>query len=98
MFSRLIFGTEGAIADNDHLIGALLITVSVCAMAEVARPLRLINLFLGAWLIAAPWLLGGADTVVVLNDVVVGLVAIGLSLPRGQRSTEHYGAWDRYVF
>ncbi|HML93022.1 NAD-dependent epimerase/dehydratase family protein [Methyloceanibacter sp.] len=98
MFSRLIFGTEGAIADNDHLIGALLITVSVCAMAEVARPLRLLNLFLGAWLIAAPWLLSGADTVVVLNDVVVGLVAIGLSLPRGQRSTEHYGAWDRYVF
>src|SRR5437867_3722539 len=39
MFSRVIFGTEGAIADSDHLVGALVITLAVCAMAEVARPL-----------------------------------------------------------
>jgi nucleoside-diphosphate-sugar epimerase len=43
-----------------YLIGALLITVAVCAMAEVARPLRFINLLFGLWLITAPWLLAGA--------------------------------------
>jgi hypothetical protein len=46
-----------AIANSDHLVGALIITVAVCAMAEVARPLRFLNVAFGFWLIAAPWLL-----------------------------------------
>jgi hypothetical protein len=43
MFSRTIFGTIGAIANSDHLVGALIITIAVCAMAEVARPLPFLN-------------------------------------------------------
>lgn len=97
MFSRLMFGTGETIANNDHLVGALIITIAVCAMAEVARPLRFLNLLFGLWLIAAPWLLGGAGPASSWNDVVVGLAVIGLSLRRGRRSTEHYGSWDRYV-
>jgi uncharacterized protein (DUF934 family) len=31
------------------------------------------------------------------GDVVVGLALIGLSLPRGTRSSEHYGGWDRAI-
>ncbi|KXF78501.1 DNA polymerase III subunit epsilon [Paramesorhizobium deserti] len=97
MFSRLIFDTEGAIADSDHLTGAMIITVAVCAMAEVGRPLRFINVLFGLWLIVAPWLLAGAAAGAILNDVVAGLLIIALSLPRGARSNEHYGAWDRFV-
>ena len=40
MFSRLIFASEPPMADSDHLVGALIVTVAVIAMAEVARPLR----------------------------------------------------------
>jgi hypothetical protein len=47
MVSRLAFGTAGAMANSDHLVGALVITVAVCAMAEVARPLRFINVLFG---------------------------------------------------
>ncbi len=97
MFSRLIFGTQGAVANSDHLVGALIITISVCATAEVARPLRSLNVPFGLWLLGAPWLLAGATTGAALNDAIAGLVAIGLSLPRGRRSKEHYGSWDRYV-
>jgi hypothetical protein len=97
MFSRLVFGTEGALADSDHLAGAMIITIAVCAMAEVARPLRFLNLLFGLWLIVVPWLLSGAITGAALNDIIVGLIVIGLSLPRGRRSKEHYGFWDRYV-
>jgi hypothetical protein len=75
----------------------MIITIAVCAMAEVARPLRLLNLPFGLWLIAAPWLLTGATTGVTLNDAIAGLVVIGFSLPRGRTSQEHYGSWDRYV-
>jgi nucleoside-diphosphate-sugar epimerase/uncharacterized membrane protein len=99
MFSRAIFGTEGLLADSDHLVGALVITVAVCAMAEVVRPLRFLNLLLGLWLVAAPWLLadGLSAGAAPWNDVVSGLLIVGLSLLRGRRSAEHYGAWDRYV-
>ena len=97
MLSRLVFGTDGAVANSDHLVGAMIITIAVCAMAEVARPLRVLNLVCGLWLIAAPWLVAGSTTGAALNDVVAGLVVIGLSLQRGRRSKEHYGSWDRYV-
>ncbi|MEX0408807.1 NAD-dependent epimerase/dehydratase family protein [Aquibium sp. LZ166] len=98
MFSRLVFGTEPPMADSDHLVGALILTVAVIAMAEVARPLRFINIAFGFWLIGAPWFLLGISGIATANSVVVGLFVIGLSLPRGARSAEHYGGWDRYIF
>lgn len=98
MFSRAIFGTQGLMADSDHLAGAMVITIAVGATTEVARPLRLLNVLFGLWLVAAPWVLGdGAGAAVAWNGIVSGLLITVLSLPRGRRSTEHYGAWDRYV-
>ncbi len=38
-------------ADSDHLVGALVFTVSITAYAETARPLRALNMVFGAWLI-----------------------------------------------
>ena len=49
MFTRLVFGTEPPMADSDHLIGALIVTVFISAMAEVGRLLRFINVALGLW-------------------------------------------------
>ena len=97
MFSRVVFGTAASMADSDHLVGALVITVAVMAMAEVARPLRFINVLFGLWLIASPWLLVGENLGAAVAGVVTGIALIGLSLPRGKRSVEHYGGWDRYV-
>jgi hypothetical protein len=97
MFTRLTFGTEGAMADSDHLIGALVVTVSVIAMAEVARPLRFMNVLFGAWLLMAPWLLEGAGTIATWASVAVGIALIAVSLPRGPRSKEHYNGWDYYI-
>lgn len=61
MLTRLVFGTSGTMANSDHIIGALTITVGIIAIAEVARSLRFINVALGAWLILAPWVLGSAS-------------------------------------
>jgi nucleoside-diphosphate-sugar epimerase len=97
MLSRLVFSTGATMANNNHLIGALVITVAVCAMAEVARPLRFINVLFGLWLITSPWLLADKTYAAAWNDVVSGLIIVALSLSRGRPSAEHYGAWDRYV-
>jgi hypothetical protein len=84
-------------ADSDHMVGALILTIAVSAMAEVGRPLRLFNIAFGIWLVAGPWMLDGASTPAAVASIVVGIAVIALSLPRGKRSAEHYGSWDRFV-
>ena len=97
MFSRPVFGTIATFADSDHLVGAMVVTVAVIAMAEVARALRFINVAFGLWLVVAPWLLFGGSLAAAANDVIAGMLLIGLALPRGKRSRETYGSWDAYV-
>ncbi len=97
MFTRLTFGTVPPMAHSDHLVGALVITVAIIAMGEVARALRFVNVLFGFWVIAAPWLLEGASPIARWSGAAVGLALILLSLPRGARSREHYGSWDRFV-
>ncbi|NNM77792.1 NAD-dependent epimerase/dehydratase family protein [Sphingomonas sp. ID1715] len=97
MLTRLVFGTEGAMADSDHLMGALTITVAIITTAEVARALRFVNMAFGAWLVMAPFLLDGAGTVAAAAGIVLGVALIALSFPRGRRSEEHYAGWDRFV-
>ena len=95
--TRVTLGNEGAMANSDHVIGALVITVAIIATAEVARAVRFINGALGAWLVAAPFLLTGAGHLGTIVSVIIGLALVGLSLPRGKRSAEHYASWDKYV-
>jgi hypothetical protein len=97
MLTRLSFGTVPPMAHSDHLVGALVVTVAVIALAEVARPLRFVNVVFGVWLVVAAWLLGGASLIAGSADVVLGFALIALSLPRGSRSQDHYGSWDRFV-
>jgi SPW repeat len=58
---------------------------------------RFINIPLGAWIIASPFLLEEGTASSTVLDVVIGLALMGLSLPRGTRSDEHYGGWDRAI-
>jgi len=95
MFTRLTLGTSGNLADADHLIGALAVTVAVAATAETARPLRFLNICLGAALVICAlvlegtWLQRGAD-------IVAGLALCAASVPRGP--VRHgYGSWSRLI-
>ncbi|WON72563.1 vitamin K epoxide reductase family protein [Nitrosospira sp. Is2] len=83
MFSRVTFGTAGAAADSDHVIGLLVVTFSIMALSEVGRPLRFANVPLGAWLIAAPILLTGYSSLAATASVICGVLLILLALPRG---------------
>ncbi|MGR3322395.1 MAG: vitamin K epoxide reductase family protein [Pseudooceanicola sp.] len=95
MFTRLTLGTEGTLADTDHLVGALAVTIAVSAMAESIRAARFLNVCLGAALVIcafvmeATWLQSGAD-------IAAGIALIVASLPRGPVRHE-YGGWSRVV-
>ncbi|MBY0320274.1 MAG: NAD-dependent epimerase/dehydratase family protein [Reyranella sp.] len=97
MFSRLALGTVPPMANSDHLVGALVVTTAVIAMAEVVRPLRFVNVLFGGWLVLAAWFLEGASPIAHWSNVAVGISLIALSLPRGVRSQHHYAGWDRFV-
>jgi hypothetical protein len=60
MFSPAVLGTHGGAADIGHVAGALVLTFSVIAMAEVVRPARFGNVFLGAWVLLSPWVAQGS--------------------------------------
>lgn len=96
MCSRLVLDHSGAMADSDHLVGAMVFTISVCALSEVARPLRVLNLPLGAWLMASPWLLEGATLQGVIGLTLCGAALMALTLPRGPMR-HSYAGWDRFV-
>ena len=97
MLTRLTLGTEGTVADTDHVIGALVLTVTVTAAAEVARTLRLLNIPLGLALAAAPFTFAsGASDVQTIAMVVAGLLLCALSVPRGAIRNE-YGRLGRYI-
>ena len=96
MCTRLIFATQGAQANSDHLIGALVITISITALAESARPARFVNMLLAVPLMAAPWMLDGGSLGADWAGVLAGLLLILLSIPRG-KIENHYGNWSRYL-
>lgn len=93
MFSPAVLGAGGGLADSAHFVGALVIVVSVIAVAEVGRPARFFNLPLAAWLVTAPWFLDGGGVGDRLNSVIVGVAVVLASLPLG-RIRERYGSFD----
>ena len=97
MATPLFFGTEPPLYFSDHVAGCLVILVAVTALAEIVRPVRFLNVALGGWIAASPFLLDGGGTAGSVAAVAIGLALVALSLPRGTRSDEHYGGWDRAI-
>jgi nucleoside-diphosphate-sugar epimerase/uncharacterized membrane protein len=97
MTSPLTFGTQPPLYFSDHILGCLVILVAVTAMAEIARAVRFLNVAIGACIAASPLLLDGGTMAGTVADLAIGIALIGLSLPRGTRSHEHYGGWDRAI-
>lgn len=97
MLTRLTFQTSGALANSDHVAGALVITISIIATAEVARGLRVLNIVAGLWIAAAPIVLTAPSHAATLNGIAVGAALIALNLRRGKRSSDQYASWNRYI-
>jgi len=96
MLAPYVLGSRAQAAHNDHLVGALIVTVVMLALAEVGRAARFVNVALGAWVIVSPWLLEGATASAVWNDGIVGALVILLSFRRG-RMGERYGRFERFI-
>lgn len=96
LFAPTVLGLENLPANNYYITGALIITFAVIAFSEMARIVRMINVALGAWLMLSAWLVGEMEILDQVHSVVVGLIFILLSLPRGGIK-EHFGTLDKWV-
>jgi hypothetical protein len=96
MAAPAVLGVRGPAANSHYLTGALVTTWAVIAFGEVARPARLLNIPMGLWIVAAPWLLSGATDVARSTGLLIGVSLIVLSVRRG-RITEQFGSWNRYL-
>lgn len=95
MCTRLSLGHEGNMANWDHLIGALVITLSVCATAEVARPIRLLIPPLACVLLVTPFIYDVSFWSLVIT-LLSAFALILLSFPKGDTSNQH-GSWSTRV-
>ncbi len=91
-----VLGSSGDAASSDRLVGALIVTVVMIALADVGRPARYLSILLGAWVLGTPWLLDGATGATIWNNIVVGTLVMLLSLQRG-RVGETYGDYQRFI-
>lgn len=95
MFTRLTLDVEGNMAHAHHIIGSLVLTVVSIAAAEVARPVRYVNILLGVVLMTAPFMFS-ADITTNIISIGLGIALIALSVRRGL-IREHYGNWNRWI-
>jgi nucleoside-diphosphate-sugar epimerase len=95
LFTRLTLGAEGSMANADHLIGSLALTVISLAAAEVARPLRYLLIPLGLALLVTPFAYE-ANMAQLIASLLCGVGLIALSFRRGPIQAR-YGTWQRLI-
>jgi uncharacterized membrane protein len=89
-------GSIGMAAHSDHVIGALIVTVVMIALADVGRAARFVNVLFAGVVIVAPWVLDGAAASARWNDLIAGVLVILLAVRRGP-VRERYGSYDRWI-
>lgn len=95
MFTRLSLGSGEAMANWEHLVGSLVITVCVCALAEVARPVRFLLIPLALILVISA-LVYGSGLLVWINAAVCASALVALALVK-LKVTGQYGPWNRVL-
>lgn len=95
MFTRVTLDAGTSMANADHLIGSLVLTVAITALAESGRAIRFFILPLGTALLVTPFFYD-TSTLSFISSILCGLLLIAFSLPRGTIHNR-YGKWDRFI-
>jgi len=96
MIAPDVFQTQGQTADSDHILGALVVTIAIVAFAEVTRAARFINIALALAIIVLTWLLGGATFASSINNLIIGLLILALSIAPGKIKNTYEG-WNALI-
>lgn len=97
LFANEAIGFSGILANNTDACGALIVVFSIISWAEVARGIRFVNMIIAVWFAVASFVLAGATTFIIWHSIIIAVVVILLSIPRG-KIRERYGSWDKLIF
>jgi hypothetical protein len=86
----------GTIANCDHLLGALVITIAAVATAEVTRTARLLNIPVGILMSLVSIFFASHNMPTLIIEFTLSLVVIFTSLPKGE-IIESYASWNKFV-
>ena len=81
----LMFDKDGPATQNAVVVGFLIILAEVVTLSAFEVWEEWINVALGAWLVASPWVLAISNTAAKIEFVVVGFLVVALAL---------YEMWD----
>ena len=93
MIAPDLLGFSKKISDNAHIVGPLIATFSIIAIWECTRNVRLFNLPLAVWLLAAPLILRYENDTALMNDNGVAILIIFLLLVKPARRHTFAGGW-----
>lgn len=96
MAAPSLLGIVGWHANAHYIIGALTITFSVIAMAEVVRMIRYAATLLGLAMMAVGVTLIDVWVPGAIYDIATGVLIVAASLPRGH-VLERYGSWSTCI-
>ena len=85
-------GTERIV---DHIVGPLVVSMAIIAMAQVTRSVRWINVALGLWLMLAPVLMRYEPLHIGARSALIGGAILLLSLVKGPERAQTGGGWRR---
>lgn len=94
MAAPAVLGYGAPAEVNDRIVGPVVTTFAIVAIAGATRPVRRVNTVAGVWLLLAPWILGYGAVETRINDMVVGAFVIAFSLVRGKITDEFGGGWS----
>jgi hypothetical protein len=94
MASPDVMGYEGPERLNNHIVGPLVVSMGIIALAETTRAARWVNVVLGCWLVVAPVLLRYEPLHVGVRSVVLGMAIAGLSCLPAERRLSQGGGWS----
>lgn len=92
MASPDLLGLPDAVADAFHVLGPIAVAVAAMAASTVLRGLRRLHLLLGLAIAAAPILLDGGATAIVIG-LGAGVALVLLAFPGGSDPRPIGGAW-----
>jgi hypothetical protein len=92
MIAPALFKFNSVAADNNHIVGPLVLTFAIVSLWEINRNVRLFNIVTGSWLIVSPFIIGFTNTPLFI-DVVLGMAVLVFSLNKGTVKNRYGGGW-----
>jgi len=96
LFSENLGDSSQRLAAYKHILGALIITTSILAMAELLRTGRYLNFIFSLGIVTSSLFLGNLKSPILYTNLVLAFILFLLTIPRGTIS-ETYGSLNRWI-